>query len=798
MKNFVGIKQKIIQSVMLMIAVIFLIIFAVLLGQNINRNRTRLEENRQQIIDGIKARGNILVKNNSTALRGMIADNAFSSIRDLVNATVGDEENPDIVRGICINRDRIPMAYAVAGEEIDPGFDPLDDPLTDWFIEQERAVDTTYIASEELGGIEVYEFSSPVHDEYTEEVIGYIRYTISAEPLREELARAEREARREILFMVLLLVCLMVGAIVMAYFVLTPIAQKITSPIIDLSESAKVISDGNYNFKIERTSDDEVGILSETFDEMRQTIKQYTEHLQDIIDDKMRQVKDILNNIDQGLMTLDFDGNIGEEYSLISNKILNVEDVSQQDVYSLLRLDTAGKKRFDTWLALVKKMHTKQRWKKIEKLAPIHELQFQTLSDDSNADDTFVNVAYQKVFDKEGNLSKLMLLTKDITESRKREMQMEAERLQHENEMKTILGVANTPEEEMIDFMKDTKTRLDAIMAKIASHLEGVAREREQYPDRDAQYAIPQEDVDILYRDLHTLKGNGGSYGFELFSTYAHEAEDRLEELRSPVSIRRSDTLESMKHLLEKMQAEYGAIDEKVKLINGSKEMVYVSVPAERVEYIQTLTRDLIEEYGEEKIPHELFATAEKLSWKPFLTQGRKYQKSAMKAARSLKKEIEFVFVDENKLVPGDIFKGVDESIMHIVRNAVAHGIEPNEVRQEKNKGIGQVLFSVDFDEEKRIIKIADDGAGIDRDVILKKAIERGLTTEQDASNLSDQDVYAFLFDSGFSTADSLSDISGRGVGLDVVKDNIERANGTVEITSQVTVGTTFEIRLPR
>ncbi|MGM0442575.1 MAG: ATP-binding protein [Fibrobacterota bacterium] len=803
MSKFVGIKQKIIRSVMLMIAVIFVVIFAVLLFQNITRNQRALENNKEEIIANIKAKGQILAKNNSTALRGMIADNSFTAIKDLVAATVNGDSS--IVRGICMNSGRIPMAYAVAGKKTDVGYDPLEDGLSQWVVSWFEAnkvdvVDTAYTAGQELDSIDVFEFAAPVVDPTTDATLGYIRYTLSAEPLRSAIAQAEAEAAREIRMMILLLAILMIGAFALAYFVLSPIAVKISSPIIDLVESARVISDGNYNVEVKSQSNDEVGMLSDTFDDMRQTIKKYTEHLQELIDEKMRQVKDILNNIDQGLVTVNFDGTVGKEYSLKSNDILNVEDVADEDVYSLLRLDNAGKKRFETWVNLVKKMHTKQRWRKIEKLAPVHELEFEAAADekDDTTKEKFVNISYQKIFDKDGGLSKLMILAKDVTEAREREMQMEKERLQHENEMKTILGVAHTPEEEILDFMKDSKTRIEALREKVKAHLDGVRKEREEYPDQDAQYRIPPEDVQSLYRDLHTLKGNGGSYGFDLFSRYAHEAEDRLEELKTPVSVRRSDTLSSLMTLIESIGKEYSLIDEKIKMINGSKDAVYVSVPAERVEYIQHLSRELWHEHKDEKIAAKLADTVQMLSWKPFASQGRKYQKAVMKAARSLKKDVEFIFADENKLVPNDIFQGVDESLIHVVRNAVAHGIENANLREEKNKGAGKIVFSVDFDDEKRIFTVSDDGAGIDREAVLAKAVEKGLVSAEDGEKMSDSDVFMFLFESGFSTAASLSDVAGRGVGLDVVRENIDKQNGTIDIKSQVNLGTTFIISLPR
>ncbi|MBV1776450.1 chemotaxis protein CheA [Burkholderiaceae bacterium DAT-1] len=136
------------------------------------------------------------------------------------------------------------------------------------------------------------------------------------------------------------------------------------------------------------------------------------------------------------------------------------------------------------------------------------------------------------------------------------------------------------------------------------------------------------------------------------------------------------------------------------------------------------------------------------------------------------------------------------DPLMHIVRNAVDHGLESPEVRIAANKSpTGTVTLNAYHDAGSVVVAISDDGGGINTDKVLAKAIDQGLIPE--GRTLSEQDVFQLIFHPGFSTADKVSDLSGRGVGMDVVKRNIEALRGEIEIQSKRGVGTHFKIRLP-
>jgi two-component system, chemotaxis family, sensor kinase CheA len=164
--------------------------------------------------------------------------------------------------------------------------------------------------------------------------------------------------------------------------------------------------------------------------------------------------------------------------------------------------------------------------------------------------------------------------------------------------------------------------------------------------------------------------------------------------------------------------------------------------------------------------------------------------------ARETGKEIELILEGESTRIDKAIIDEIGEPLVHLVRNSVDHGIEPPAVRVTNGKTpTGTILLSATQESNHVVITIMDDGAGIDADMVRRKAVERGLLKSDE--DLSDRDVIQLIFSQGFSTRESITEVSGRGVGLDVVLRSIERLNGLVEVETVPGVGTKFIIQLP-
>lgn len=164
--------------------------------------------------------------------------------------------------------------------------------------------------------------------------------------------------------------------------------------------------------------------------------------------------------------------------------------------------------------------------------------------------------------------------------------------------------------------------------------------------------------------------------------------------------------------------------------------------------------------------------------------------------SRKSQKPVEIKLAGEETEIDKNIIDLISDPLMHMVRNSVDHGVEKAEVRSQRGKPeTGLVQLNAFHKGGNIVIEVKDDGGGLDRDKILAKARERGLV--RDGEVPADAKIYGFIFDAGFSTAEKVTDISGRGVGMDVVKRNIEMLRGKVDISTEKEKGTTFAIRLP-
>lgn len=173
-----------------------------------------------------------------------------------------------------------------------------------------------------------------------------------------------------------------------------------------------------------------------------------------------------------------------------------------------------------------------------------------------------------------------------------------------------------------------------------------------------------------------------------------------------------------------------------------------------------------------------------------------RFQRVVHDVARELGKDIALVVAGEDTELDKSVVEKIGDPLTHLVRNAMDHGIEPADVRVARGKPArGTVGLNAYHDSGSIVIQITDDGGGLNRDRILAKALERGLI--EPGRQLSDRDVLAMIFEPGFSTAEKVTNLSGRGVGMDVVKRNITALRGTVEIDSTAGVGTTISVRLP-
>ena len=187
-----------------------------------------------------------------------------------------------------------------------------------------------------------------------------------------------------------------------------------------------------------------------------------------------------------------------------------------------------------------------------------------------------------------------------------------------------------------------------------------------------------------------------------------------------------------------------------------------------------------------------------KLRMQPIKKIFSKFPRLVRDLARKLNKKVQLIIEGEDTELDRSILDKLEDPLIHLVRNALDHGIEPPEERVMRGKPeVGTIRLFAYHEGDHIIVGIQDDGRGIDPEKIKKKALEKGLITPEQAAQMSDKEAYELIFMPGFSTAEQVSDVSGRGVGMDVVASTIHSLRGSIEIESELGKGTTILLKLP-
>lgn len=205
----------------------------------------------------------------------------------------------------------------------------------------------------------------------------------------------------------------------------------------------------------------------------------------------------------------------------------------------------------------------------------------------------------------------------------------------------------------------------------------------------------------------------------------------------------------------------------------------------EPIEYLESVTTNL----------HE---SVMKVRMVPIESVVQKFPKMIRDLSKKLDKKMQLFMSGEETELDRTVVDEIGDPLMHLLRNSADHGLESAEVRKERGKPeVGSIFLDAYQDGNNVVIEVRDDGNGIDVEAVKAKAVEKGRISQEQADAMSDKDVIDLLFQPSFSTSEKVTDVSGRGVGLDVVKSKIESLSGDVEVKTKLGEGSTFIIRLP-
>ncbi|MDU4959886.1 MAG: chemotaxis protein CheA [Sporomusaceae bacterium] len=239
-------------------------------------------------------------------------------------------------------------------------------------------------------------------------------------------------------------------------------------------------------------------------------------------------------------------------------------------------------------------------------------------------------------------------------------------------------------------------------------------------------------------------------------------------------------------------------IDKLDSLLNLVGELVINKTRLEQIGITHKLN-DLVETIEQmDRVTTDLQAVVMKVRMVPVGQVFNRFPRMVRDLSHELEKEVNLVIQGEETELDRTVIDEIGDPLVHLLRNAIDHGIEEPSLRRQQGKNpIGEVRLIARHEGNHVVIAVEDDGSGINADIIRRKAVEKGLITQAEADKMDNMEAVRMVFLPGFSTSDNVTDISGRGVGMDAVKTKIESLGGTVEVETKLNQGSRFKIRLP-
>ncbi|HWP06625.1 MAG TPA: Hpt domain-containing protein [Polyangiaceae bacterium] len=740
-----SLRNKFIQTLLLVAGIIGLSTLGIVGVMSAQASAEHLRSTQEYIEEGIASKGTVLTQNHALALRGLTLDNAFLDMQRLLERAIKDDR--DLVYGVYVSSEHETLALArrpLSATEATPERDA-------WkklgLGDQEVIVKAPRVERRNRLGQELLEVAAPVVGE-DGEVLGTVRYGLSTKRMQDALraAKAESSARLNRSFV---LIGLLVGLSVIVGVVLSRFqAVRITRPIGDLTRAAELLAGGDHGVQVDIRSHDELEVLGASFnrmardlgasyrnlEEMNRTLEQKVAARTTQLADKNRDMRLVLDNVDQGFVTLSPDGVMALERSRKLGEWFG---------------DTHGQLPFWQYLAPTN-----------ETFAATFELGWSQIADDFLPLDVCLaqlperltqgtrtwSLRYQPFF-RDAKLEGVLVAIADVTERLARERD-DAEHT-----------------ELMQAFRRLVQDRV-GFEVFLAESSELVASLCSGKFDHDSV---------LLNRALHTLKGTCGSMGLSMVAQYCHSLESQLAEDGEPSP-----------ELLATLGARWQALLDQL-TSSGLRHQRMVEIPEkEYAEFFHMV--------GDGSLPRrELLLRLAAWQAEPVERAFQRLGDQAIGVARRFGKPDLRVVVDAGGLrLDRARFGAFFGELVHVMRNALDHGIEKPEERLRAGKpAAGTLALRAATTNGQLAIEVSDDGAGIDWEGIRRVATTRGLPHRTQA------DLLDALCKDGVTTRSEVTTLSGRGVGMAAFRECVSSLHGTLEVRSVRGRGTTWIARFP-
>lgn len=510
-------------------------------------------------------------------------------------------------------------------------------------------------------------------------------------------------------------------------------------------------------------------------------------------------MKHILDNIPVGIVIIAKDMLVNPSYSHYMHQLFpDTKKIAGMGIDRLLYGEGEREGERATlrkWLALV--FDPAYDWDLVGGLGP-DMIQY---ASDKGA--LYYRNSYHRISHDDGGLY-LMIYITDISERVRQKIALKEQETTHNFELEMFAFVVNQENSsDIIDYINDTERMI----------VEGLSLFN-ALPGTDDKKTV----YNHLFRLMHSIKGLSRTYGMNEFARLAHMAEDILNKYRgNEISFETglSDGVlasETLGGILEKMKQLLGN-GEKIlhKVFNQGRENAAsirsrrrgIKIDEDKINALLSSVEALKLEAGEFAVPllEKISALSEQIfamTLQPLEVVYNRLHQIVKDVSKSLGKEAALVVEGETVFLEPEAHYLVINALIHLVRNALDHGIELPDLRSELGKNpVGTLWIRTSWDAGRVRIDIKDDGAGIDPRAIAEKAVAKGFVTDDEASAMTDREKIGLILLPGFSSRDEVSDISGRGVGMDVVAESMKALGGDLSIMSEPDRGTTLTLAFP-
>ena len=554
----------------------------------------------------------------------------------------------------------------------------------------------------------------------------------------------------------------------------------IQRPIEALRVSADQLASGNLNYAIDTSRRDELGSLAHSFDSMRNAIRKMLAVIEEqnrTLEEKILQrtaelrqktndIQTMLQNMPQGILTVVQGAVIHPEYSAYLEQIFETRDIAGQKLMNLVFTNTNLGSDVLSQVEAAADACIGEDKMNFGFNSHVFVTEFDKIMPNGKAKS--LELSWSPICNEDDVCEKLMLCVRDVTELKA----LAAEAGQQKRELEMIGQILAVNQEKFHQF-------IDSSSEFIKENQEIIQKTK----------AKDMEAIGLLFRNMHTIKGNARTFGLLQLTNTVHETEQTYDNLRKNTEVPwdKEQLLDQLKQAANAVR-EYAKVNE-VKLgrkgpgRRGGVEK-YLMVQKERIEFLIDGLEKLNPQNSSEKdeLIRKVLGTLKQIGTEKMEDILAAVIDSLPSLAKELGKEAPTVTIESGHIVIrnqiSDLLKNV---FTHLLRNSIDHGIETAENRLTKGKqAAGTIVLALSVADGKLWLKLSDDGKGLGVEMIRQKAIESGLIRPD--QTMPAEQLAQLIFASGFSTAASVTEVSGRGVGMDAVKGFVEREGGTIEL----------------